>query len=898
MKPTFDNLYLVIGEIGIQKLVSSKKDLNRKLESSLKDLGLTKNDIVLISSNKLLNISNLFQQSSSKIYKKNNNLEFKPDDIFNNSKKEKFYLFSKNNRCEIYKQQFDKFYKSKIEDNSFIPSKILIGGGISYEAGGNDDIFLSENKIIANNLQTHKIISYIKDVYTNYKSISVKINSNIYFSNYLIVENLENIYKSLIILNNYYRNQIQDIRINHETLLMYLEEVKNRVLSIEKKINNYFIIKMNLNNKKEIELFDLLTSENKIRQIKEKLNNQLNYLKEKIEIKSKQFEEMIYNDLDNNDFNKKINNVIDEIKLKELKNKIISIELNFKELNKKYSRNRFEEEIKKIQENNNSIIVNNSNFTFSNLSNRNSFNNQNYEKDLFNNYREESEWNNLSNELNKIKNISNEILSEIKIFIEDSIIKKFFRFSSDIFITLDSFDSYNKKFKSYINLLENIDKDNYDLLFSLDEVLKFRFYYNEYERRICFLRDLKKTIFKLKKSIIKENEIRKKFNDELSQYFKEKLNENKLGIQNNIITFFDWDDVKGNFDVYGDKYYNNIEIEEDDVKMKIKNNKKDWKISLILSEGEIINKEDMDLDFYSQQEMISRLNSKLMEYKSKISNLEKDIEIKNDEFKELKFNIEQINNFLNSLYNNKIDKNLNISNKNSNDLKKDSNIFNPLYDEINKEDSLILNNNNNSNIIKYENNNVNENNSNEYLSIEQTYIIKKSIFSYFFNLLSIKNEEYNKLSSLYNSLQMSIEDQLSQVFSLTSIDKINLISIKDGTTNIFIGNSENIYPCLLLKEFINKKNTFLCDYYLDINCFSSNIKNILKEEHNIIIIGVVKKIIKDKENKCNEKKNEEYNNHDGRYKKLVILNKIKYLISYRKDLYSDELIFKNHIIYN
>ena len=239
MKSTFDNLYLVIGEIGIQKLVSSKKDLNRKLESSLKDLGLTKNDIVLISSNKLLNISNLFQQSSSKIYKKNNNLEFKPDDIFNNSKKEKFYLFSKNNRCEIYKQQFDKFYKSKIEDNSFIPSKILIGGGISYEAGGNDDIFLSENKIIANNLQTHKIISYIKDVYTNYKSIAVKINSNIYFSNYLIVENLENIYKSLIILNNYYRNQIQDIRINHETLLMYLKEVKNRVLSIEKKINNY-----------------------------------------------------------------------------------------------------------------------------------------------------------------------------------------------------------------------------------------------------------------------------------------------------------------------------------------------------------------------------------------------------------------------------------------------------------------------------------------------------------------------------------------------------------------------------------------------------------------------------------------------------------------------------------
>ena len=703
MRKKNDKQYLIIGEIGIQKAVSSGKDLNRKYDSSLKDLGLTKNDIILISSNKLVDISNLIHNSSNRIYtnnKKINNLDLKDNnnEIFNNNNKENFYLFSKNNRYEIFKQQFDKFYKSKIEDNSLIPSKFIFGGGIGYGGGGKDDIFLSGNKINSNNSQNLNLISYIKDLYTNFKSVSANINSNIYFSNSLINENIENIYRSIIILNKYYKNQIQNIRINHETLLTFLEEVNSRVLSIETKINNYYIIKMNLNNQKEIELFDLLINENKIKQIREKINNQLNYLKEKIKNKSQKFEEIISNYLDKiKNVDNKLNNIIDEKKLNEIKNKIKLIELNFNELNKKYNKYKFEEEIKKIQENSNSNInVNDSNFTFSSLSNRNSFNG----KKLYNNISEKNDFNNLSNESNKLKSDSDEILLEIKNFIEDSIIKKFFRFSSEIFITLDSFESFNKKFKTYITLLESIDKDNIDLMFSLDESLKFRFYCNEYERRINFLKDLKRTIIKLKKYIKKENEIRQKFNEELVQYLKDKLNDNQFVIQNNIIAFFEWDDIKGNFDVYGDKYYNNIEIEEEDInrEMKIKNNMTEMKISLMLSEEEINNKRGMELDYYSQQDLIYILNKKIMEYKSQISNLEKNIENKNNEFKELKFNFEQINNFLNSLYNNnKTDKSSKfISNKNDDDIKKENKIFNPLYDEINDEDSLVIDNDSNT----------------------------------------------------------------------------------------------------------------------------------------------------------------------------------------------------------
>ena len=63
-------------------------------------------------------------------------------------------------------------------------------------------------------------------------------------------------------------------------------------------------------------------------------------------------------------------------------------------------------------------------------------------------------------------------------------------------------------------------------------------------------------------------------------------------------------------------------------------------------------------------------------------------------------------------------------------------------------------------IINNKNNINNENNENNiYLSLSQTFIIKKTFFNYFTNLLSIKNEEYNRLFSLYNSLKMSLEDK-------------------------------------------------------------------------------------------------------------------------------------------
>ena len=726
MKTKLEKNYLIISELGQQRRISSQKDLTKYLESSFKDLGLTKNDIILISSNNLDNKMNL-------ITSKNNINEIKED----------FYLFSINNKYEIYKQEFESKIKAQIENNTFISTKDLLGDKLSFNY--NNDSLIKGNNKYYNNIQIQKEISHVQEIYTNFKSISININSNFELMNSLINKNIVNINKSLSILYQYYKNRIKTIQRNFDELKINLEEINTRVISNENKIKNFVAIKLGINDKEELELFKLLINENKIKQIKEKINLNLNLVKEKIKSKNIFFESII-NKANYNNNNKNIENIlkniIDEKKLEEIKNEIKKIKDKYNELKNNYNKNKFNEEIKNILEKNENLIKNNEdNFDI------------NQKIDKLDEYKKEDKLNTLINNIKNYKDYSENVLTKIKDFIANHVIKKYFRFSSEIFLSLDSFESYNKKFISYKNLLENIDKDNFNLLFSLDEALRFRYYFNEYERRINYLRDLKKIIHKIKISLIKENEIRHKFNEKLKEYFNEKVNDNKFEITNNILSFFDWEDIKGNFDIYGDKYFLNIKMEENEL-----NNKFSYKIS---------NKAIEDINIFSenyfQQEMIYNLNNKIIEQKTEINLLTKKIENKNNEFNQLKYNIEQINNLFNDIIkdiqNKKKDKN---NSEEDCGIKKENKIFNPLYDEINddinEEESFAIKDND-SITSNEKNKNTDKNNDNIFLSLEQTFIIKKTFFNYFTNLLSIKNEEYNKLFSLYNSLKMSLEDK-------------------------------------------------------------------------------------------------------------------------------------------
>ena len=723
-----DKKYLIIGEFGQERRISSQKDLMKNIEVSFKDLGLTKNDVILISSNELENKTNLILSSNKK---ENSNI---------NEIKEDYYLFSTKNKYEIYKQEFDNKLKQQIENNSFISAKELFGGRLFINLNNNSLI----NKNITNNIQIQKDISHIQEIYSNFNSISNNIDSNYELCRSLISKNIININKSISILYKYLKTRIKNIQINFESLKENLEEMNKRVSSTEKRIKNFIIIKMGINNKEELELFKILINENQIKQMKEKINKKINALNEKIKNKSKEFEEKV-NILNNDNINieQKIKDVIDEKKLEEIKKEIKRIKEKLNDL-----KNKFNNEIEKIKEkyNNNNIEKNNEDDI-------------KYRIDKLDDYKNEDELNIFIHNIKNIKNETENIMNKIKLFITDTIIKKFFRFSNDIFLALEPIESYNEKFNTYKNSLEKIGKDNFDLLFSIDEALRFKFYFNEYERRINYLKDLKRTIYKLKKSLKKENEIRQKFNEELKNYFNGKINDKVFGISDSIISYFEWDDIKGSFDIYGDKNYANITLEENELNLFNSNNKNEIE--------DIISRNDF------QQEMIYNLNNKILEYKSEINKLTNIIENKNNEFKQLKYNIDQINNLFNNknknIKNENKDSNINIYENNS--IKKENKIFNPLYDEmtddndINEEESFaIKDNNNDSNSsnedINNKNNINNENNENNiYLSLSQTFIIKKTFFNYFTNLLSIKNEEYNRLFSLYNSLKMSLEDK-------------------------------------------------------------------------------------------------------------------------------------------
>ena len=723
-----DKKYLIIGEFGQERRISSQKDLMKNIEVSFKDLGLTKNDVILISSNELENKTNLILSSNKK---ENSNI---------NEIKEDYYLFSTKNKYEIYKQEFDNKLKQQIENNSFISAKELFGGRLFINLNNNSLI----NKNITNNIQIQKDISHIQEIYSNFNSISNNIDSNYELCRSLISKNIININKSISILYKYLKTRIKNIKINFESLKENLEEMNKRVSSTEKRIKNFIIIKMGINNKEELELFKILINENQIKQMKEKINKKINTLNEKIKNKSKEFEEKV-NILNNDNINieQKIKDVIDEKKLEEIKKEIKRIKEKLNDL-----KNKFNNEIEKIKEkyNNNNIEKNNEDDI-------------KYRIDKLDDYKKEDELNIFIHNIKNIKNETENIMNKIKLFITDTIIKKFFRLSNDIFLALEPIESYNEKFNTYKNSLEKIRKDNFDLLFSIDEALRFKFYFNEYERRINYLKDLKRTIYKLKKSLKKENEIRQKFNEELKNYFNDKINDKVFGISDSIISYFEWDDIKGSFDIYGDKNYANITLKEDELNLFNSNNKNEIE--------DIISKNDF------QQEMIYNLNNKILEYKSEINKLTNIIENKNNEFKQLKYNIDQINNLFNNknknIKNENKDSNINIYENNS--IKKENKIFNPLYDEmtddndINEEESFaIKDNNNDSNSsnedINNKNNINNENNENNiYLSLSQTFIIKKTFFNYFTNLLSIKNEEYNRLFSLYNSLKMSLEDK-------------------------------------------------------------------------------------------------------------------------------------------
>ena len=279
--------------------------------------------------------------------------------------------------------------------------------------------------------------------------------------------------------------------------------------------------------------------------------------------------------------------------------------------------------------------------------------------------------------------------------------------------------------------------------------------------------DLLQQIFNFLKDDIKnENKNRNFYNQKLSEKNNNKLINDftKNNNNNNIQIFFDWNEIKYNFDIYGDIYYNSINIYENEEE---KNNNFNNNNKIIINEN---------IDYNNR---IFNLNKEIEKYSFIIKDLKEKIKLKEKTLEEFQNNFKKINYY---------------------------------FDEIK---------NNNNNI---------ENN----LNFQNTYLIKKTFFEYFTNILTIKNNEINTLNKKYNILFMNIEDYYSEINNKYIIDFFNIYK---GTRNLFFKYNNNFY-CVLLNNNNNNLNE-TTNFIFKLDLIKNNIDKILLEKKIVFIIGIV-----------------------------------------------------------
>ena len=712
------NIYL--SEIGETLKISVNENLYKNLENSLKKhIGINIKDILILNSNS-----------------QNLNLDILNNNNINDNN---LYIYSLDNNYELYKRYFNEIFKTKNENFNFYVSNELIqtfNFNFNFNFNNNNNINNNNNKNNENNNNFNDneiIINKLKIVLENFKNSHIQIQSNLKIIKYLLVNNISNITKSLYVFYKNFNIQTNVLKQNFSNFNFIYSETQKHLENLNNKFKTFIQFKLSLNSLKQKDFFEKIFNENKIKKTKENIFNQFKNLSEKIKDKEKKYENLLKNIYDLN-LENNINKIIDNNELDLIKEKFNK----FSEFISKYSKLKFENDLKQI---NNGLNLEKIEKEYENIINQSIFNNllSDCEKLVFN----------------------------FKDFISNNVLIKFFDYSNKIFNNINSINEINKKLKSYQNLLNNIEKEIYSFIFYINEINNFQFYYNEFERRICFLKNLKIKINFLKDDIKNENKNRNFYNQKLSEKNNNKLINDftKNNNNNNIQIFFDWNEIKYNFDIYGDIYYNSINIYENEEE---KNNNFNNNNKIIINEN---------IDYNNR---IFNLNKEIEKYSFIIKDLKEKIKLKEKTLEEFQNNFKKINYY---------------------------------FDEIK---------NNNNNI---------ENNFN----FQNTYLIKKTFFEYFTNILTIKNNEINTLNKKYNILFMNIEDYYSEINNKYIIDFFNIYK---GTRNLFFKYNNNFY-CVLLNNNNNNNLNETTNFIFKLDLIKNNIDKILLEKKIVFIIGIV-----------------------------------------------------------
>ena len=896
IKESYKNQIEGIDILSLELLKNCEKCRFNLNELKKKFIKINKEDSKILidyeQSIKILKNTELQPELKKFLNKKGNNFNFLMDIYLNEDDMNKW----KKNCIEKEKLLLNKI-NEKEKNFNFLNEAIKLHKNSEIQTFKNDvDFYVNNinNLFQEKNLEIINFMNNFKEEFNNFKKILHNIteinNSNFLIDNNFIGGNkiINEIAEMIEKFSDENFLNFTKLKISLENFFLFEKKMENSIEKFSKNINKIYnkfsSIKDNLNynfnkiveyNKTLDDLskeFDYLKSPGKFKIVFE---NFLNEIKRRLT-----FDHKILNNLN------KIQKLIE--KENEFRNQFLKNE-NYK-LITEYLRKCFkleENEIKfSFQFNNNNetidfenflndddydLIINEKDSTInSSLNNININNNNNDFKEI------KEENNNLNQEINNL-----ESALKIKINENENLLKK------------------NENLKLDIENLNN----------AIDELSKdFLFKESNFENKINeFLKEndnLKKIISSYKGNNIlncplcAESILNSKDYQNFNLYvkdLKEKLN-NQIIISN-----------------LNEKYYKNLILQTNEIKKtffdfyNVKINEKNNELNLFKKKFEIHNFFYEDL-LSKEKENNLNFNKKNQDLLIQIKNLQENLNQKNNDLNKCNLLLENSkkNNFDLNVKINEISKNYNLQlNKSNEDLTIFQERINKNLNEINNL-KLLIDKINNEKIILSNRLNLSENE--KIIYIEKINLLENERLE-FFEKMKIFGNEINEIMDKIkeNENEKNIKEiSQSNITALTNFatnvfeEVVYYKKIEKGTKCIFF-QFQKLFFCMNFNEEIEIDNNnnnnnnnenlyFKIKYILDTNSLNDNIKQIINENNNLIIIGKVSKInefVVDNNNNI-------YNLKEGEKFFLVSLEKIDFIVNFNQN----ELILKNFLIQN
>ena len=375
---------VIFSEIGEKINISFNNSNNilNEIDSVFKKIGVTKFDVQLLDINKL----NLFEYTD------------RINSLLNN--KNIIYVYSINERFEIFKQFFLNIYKEK--SNNLISSSFMFEEEISEE----------------NNL---------------FYRVDSSINYNLEMINNLINNNIFNISNSIKYLLNYLNNKIKETENIYNNFEIKFNFISSQIISLQSKYYCLNLFKLSLKTSEEKIIFDNLFNERKIKCLKEKIIKNFGSIKEKMFRIQHNYNEIkkIIEEKNLQNFEDIINNK----NIEEMKKEYIELNNKNKEIKEKNN---------KLLEDEFSFISNQSKKLFKKIK---EFIIQNITKEYF------SYSSQIFSIINSLKRMDSKLLSYI------DVLEKIDKNINILFLDIQEEDNYKIYFHEYkrrINFLQNL----------------------------------------------------------------------------------------------------------------------------------------------------------------------------------------------------------------------------------------------------------------------------------------------------------------------------------------------------------------------------------------------------------------------------------------------------------